>query len=324
MLHKRSLGLLFVDRKKKVIITNPAALGDQFRYILRGLLRESRFLPNEQARKWIPSWILLRYRRIAQDKEINLLKDPSRLRDHLAEARHQLQRLRWANQGEPQALKKVLMMSYGRTGKRQHDLVRNMLERPDPMKDASSNTASQNDWLQRHQGLYPQSVSSQLIALQISQKQHDLPMHYRREMRYIKCDIHGETIWKKPMAECRVRNKKKKYLAETLMGLMPPLPHPEYEELRELVSDRKRCTIPARPVRSSWIPEQHDLVRARSQHQITERFMRRLLAQVWALCPLMRYETEKGMWSVSWENASKPSVRKVTGGSPDFDVGRKI
>ena len=98
---------------------------DEARLVLRSLLRECTYLPDSFARDWTKQYILHRFRKYGfkawQHRDDSNFDE--RLQEKLREARAGLGLLRRANEGERKPLLKVLLMAYGRAGKRRHELM---------------------------------------------------------------------------------------------------------------------------------------------------------------------------------------------------------
>lgn len=314
------LSWLFIKHNPKSSLGDPVAIGQESRHLFRALIRECRFLPDKQARRWMPQWIRFRYRRGVQDGKRERSDRERRIAKQLAEARQNLRRLRWANQGERTALTKVLMMSYGRTGKRKHDLIRALLDAPGPMGDIASDDSKQSMRLVKEQSHFPSPAPSrQFLTLVDNQKATAaLPTFHTRALKNVTLDLEAQTIWKTPLPACRVKNMKAKYRMQVMGAVMPPLPSGEWENLAGLVKGTTACSIPERPLRKDWDPVEEDKFRSWGQHVITQKFMRRILLRIWELCPLMQWEAEEKRWQVTWGKLAKPTIRAAAWQSSDF------
>src|SRR5271163_3977922 len=101
-------------------------------HLLRSLLRECTYLPDPRARSYMHNYVLWSYRTYlpkpaAWRKPIEF-KRQVRL---LHRGRKWLSMLQRANKGYLKPLEKVLMMSYGRTGKRKRELMQKLMA-PEP------------------------------------------------------------------------------------------------------------------------------------------------------------------------------------------------
>lgn len=100
-----------------------------WRSLFRATLRECSYLPDPIARDYMREHVVHRYRR----SRISHRSDPDLARS----ARHGLSVLQRANQGYQRPLEKVLFMSYGRTGKRRHELLAELMKPQVPRDTAA-------------------------------------------------------------------------------------------------------------------------------------------------------------------------------------------
>lgn len=95
------------------IVPNPPM---ETKQLLRHLLRQASVLYDDVARIYITRYIVQRFR-------VNLTADSWRRTKLLKEGRRGLSILIRANAGDPKPLTKIMEMSYGRTGRRKHELL---------------------------------------------------------------------------------------------------------------------------------------------------------------------------------------------------------
>lgn len=95
--------------------------------VCRALLRECTYLPDANARTYMKSYILSRYKKYQDKPGSTNRTQPStscgRLNSAKHDARRALKWLRLANSGAKTQLSKVLSMTYGRSGKRRYELL---------------------------------------------------------------------------------------------------------------------------------------------------------------------------------------------------------
>jgi hypothetical protein len=110
------------------------------RHVLRGILRECTYLPDQHAASWIRQHAISRFRSYESrnkgrfyDEEYKLRLET--LRRKSRQAMYQLQR---ANEGDRKMLLKALSMAYGRIGKRRRELLQPLLPTQEHETDENS------------------------------------------------------------------------------------------------------------------------------------------------------------------------------------------
>lgn len=315
---------------------------EEARWLLRGLLRECTYLPDSFARQWTSNYILQRYRTY-DFKSWEHRDDPTydeRLRKKLRQARAGLGLLRRANEGERKPLLKVLLMAYGRVGRRRRELMLPLmpkagqkdLENMSTAEEEGSDNEIDADWVhpaitatsantlpsakEANRGAwsaYVPAFTPQLYALLKSQLESPPPHLTRPELRRMQPRVPELNSWLRPMPRSRVKNQVKAWYADLLEKVHPPLPMPEWERLRHLANGTlKDDIVPRRKAVGTSGHSALEMVimhgkpnakRAfgnRDAHEITQRFMRRLWAQVFAQCPFVDWDSEKRDWKVTW------------------------
>ena len=285
-------------------------------HIFRALLRQCTYLPDPAARQYLHGHIVSRFRdyhprstlpfRSQRHKSAALVQQ--RLPYLLRTAHRGLVFLRRANDGHMRHLGKILAMTYGRVGKRRHQLLKD-LKIPDvPIDQATIEKLSEPG----NQGVpHP---SERLMALVKSQVRRRLTHFSRTNTPRPKLEIPEKNSWGRPMPIKRVRNFKRRWYAETLDRIMPPLPEAEWDRLRMRASGQSSWEGPV--ARRKWAGGLHEegqthLVGERvkgsskgacsNPHKITSRYMRRLWAKISVQCPLMKPNAAtKSGWEILW------------------------
>ena len=219
----------------------------------------------------------------------------------IAEGRRQLQILKTANSGASAMLAKVLEQTYGRRGKRRHELLRELAP---PVQSPTNNsdlrqlsvaldaefTSSKNETT-NNEGTKGNGTkgaleklplfSDKFVALlksQMQQKQDHFPKALPRSSAP---SIPDKDSWGRMLPVRRIKNLTKEWYANTLDRLMPPLPEAEWTHLGELAAGQAYWAGPPKkrargttsggtepqeyePVGWSW-PET-DVQRARIEH----------------------------------------------------------
>ncbi|KAF2161067.1 hypothetical protein M409DRAFT_28397 [Zasmidium cellare ATCC 36951] len=303
------------------------------RHWLRAILRECTYLPDPKARQFVSQYVLSRFRtyqfktwKSRNMKNIHGLE--GRLKDKQKELRLFHRLLNRANEGETKPLLKVLFMTYGRTGKRRHDLMIPLLAKPAQEDSDLTAMYNQDGELVWNEGATGQSAKSDavedkyrlspaLYALALSQQKIDPPDRTRPNPRKLRPDIPELNSKMRPMPASRVNNLTKKWYAELLDRVLPPLPADEWYKLQDLANGRGISTKPQKrkaPADAVSIATrkgtaldmvvQGDFDKREfgnpEAHTITARYMQRLYALVFKQCPMMDYDSERGKWSVTW------------------------
>ncbi|KAG7006602.1 hypothetical protein G7Y79_00014g037770 [Physcia stellaris] len=224
-------------------------------HLFRSLLREASYLPDPASRKFFQAHYRSRFRdycprkpepgsvfrgndsHSAKDVE-SLKKSYKRNVQMLAEARQELRFLQKANAGMDNALTKVLDLTYGRRGRRKHDLLKALMPpNRNPINDQELRTLSEAlDSPSKEQASKPNMplFSDKFVALIKSQMRQKQGAYKKPLPKSSAPKIPETNTWGRPMPVVRIKNLTKKWYAETLDRLMPPLPEAEWIRLGEL------------------------------------------------------------------------------------------
>lgn len=285
-------------------------------HVFRALLRQCTYLPDPAARQHLHQHVVSRFRDYhprstlpfssRRHKSAALVQQ--RLPSLLRTARKGLVFLCRANDGHMRHLGKILEMTYGRVGRRRHQLLAE-LKIPDiPVDQAAVEKLSEpgNQAVPR--------PSQRLMALVTSQARRRLTHFSRPNTPRLEPEIPEKNSWGRPMPIKRVRNFKRRWYAETLDRIMPPLPEAEWDKLRLQASGQLPWKGPV--ARRKWAgdpvddwprrlvgerPKYYSNGRFSNPHKITSRYMRRLWEKISAQCPLMKRNTARmSGWDVLW------------------------
>ena len=297
-------------------------------HIFRALLRQCTYLPDPAARQYMHGHIVSRFRHyhprstfpVINSRHKSSIAVQQRLPDLLRAARRELIFLRRANDGHIRHLGKVLAMTYGRIGKRRHQLLHEL-----KIPDVPVDQAAVQKLLEPGNQAVPHP-SKQLMALVKSQAIRKLGPFSRSNIPRVQPGIPEQNSWGRPMPIKRVRNYKRRWYAEILDRIMPPLPKAEWENLRMRGSGQLPWDGPI--ARRKWVGGPDDegqthLVGEKvkgtrrgtcsNPHKITHSYMRRLWAKISAQCPLMqRNAATKSGWEVLWGDAYKLNKTQFT------------
>lgn len=250
----------------------PATDGSGARHLLRALLRECTYLPDPAARSYTHHHVLNRFRDYhpRQEKDQKDAKpstspafSPPRLRGALKNAQKSLNFLRRANEGEKGPLQQLLLLVYGRSGRRRHELMDTLLM-PDPISereavelsqaavDAALNPYDSISGIPRAVVEAPRKEGkphvyeisprySKLRALLESQKNAAHPVESSRaKLRSTRLEVPMTNVWMRPFPRRRERNMVVEWYALLLDKLFPPLPEDEWERLKGLVTGTRK------------------------------------------------------------------------------------
>lgn len=307
-------------------------------HLLRALLRQCTYLPDPAARKYIHYHIVSKFRNYsprrrsgaqhkAQKENTAALK---RIPTLLSEGIKNLRLLIRANEGHPNDLYKVLATTYGRRGKRKHELQQALKSNnsiPDPRAVARLSSSADDKTKVPFLG-------ETMRAVVQSQKAQKALGFDKAPIKDLKPVIDKENAWGRPMPLNRVSNLQKKWYAKTLDALLPPLPEHEWNSLGGLATGRTpwEGPVPRRsqammrdsdgvtgqnkagvgdvlgafksPEYSDWYKKRHPNIKT-NPHALTPRYMRGLWARVFAQCPVMKWDVNTKKWDVLWGDVQK-------------------
>lgn len=292
-------------------------------HLFRALLRAATYLPDAAARTYFHNHIVKRFRETSTTTSNRLHK-----------GRQSLSILERASHGELDPLRKVLFMTYGRAGKRRRELITELLKADEDELPADSDAVKTIIEKAQHGEAGSHSKNHKLMALVISMNRNHSEENPRAALRHITPKIPEESMWGKPLALKRQKSLQKKWWADTLDKIMPPLPAHEWNRLRDLATGNKLYEGPP-PRRSGFIRQEplqddynyftrpitkaheYDSVRQSrtpKRHNITTSYMRRLWSVVWKISPMM--SKDDGKWTVVWGNSmSKIDNGKISAAS---------
>ncbi|KAF3766703.1 hypothetical protein M406DRAFT_53276 [Cryphonectria parasitica EP155] len=249
--------------------------------LFRSLLREASYLP-PVCRPFVADQIRTRFRAHMHDKSSH--KSALTL-SRISRARHNLRLLHAANMGHMETMRRVLMLSFGRIGKRRRVLMSRFLAKPPP---ADSDELARQI---REEAEGPQGPGREAPAGGPKQGRQlkrdwldnwDLPKLHalaasqaKRSFWSPKPSIKGNklnpqeaipelNIWGRPLAARLRRSKMRKWYKAQVNRLMPPVGRGEWEMLRHLAAgtaDRNLWEMPTRrpqglPVYQGGRPEE--------------------------------------------------------------------
>lgn len=267
-------------------------------HLYRALLRQCTYLPDPAARSYMQRHVKARYREtlgvpFGSQRDIALQK----------KARQALSLLLRANAGHLKPLERILLLTYGRIGKRRHEFMRFLREPDVPMDNKALEELSLKE-LEKKPGL-----TEKMRVLLKSQKalrnalRGDLPKQKNPQPT-----IPELNSWGRPMPQARIRNLEREWFAGVLASLIPPLPEPEWDRLRDLAVGQRKWEglLPRRTIATGlsgdatlqYVQCKHE--NSKDTHNLTARLMRRLWGRMFQKCPVMRWNQESMQWQVQW------------------------
>ena len=290
-------------------------------HLFRTLLRECTYLPDPRARTYMHDYVLWSYRTYLPKRMPRTPISFKRQVKLLHRGRKWLSMLHRANEGYLKPLEKVLMITYGRSGKRRRELMQKLMA-PEPLMTTEEIAKSTAPELYVKAWTPPAKVD----ALLRSQSQHRTWLDRQSGKMQIKSNVPEENSWGKPMHPSRRKNLTRRWYVKQLDYLYPPLPYFEHKELQARVNGQREWDGPiprrTRPRGDSDLkittPSEKTLLEGPEKghtfskyvngrpHQLTLRLMRSLWAVVFKHVPLLGWNLEKKRWTVTWGDPVKP------------------
>ena len=295
-----------------------------FTCILRAILRRARCLPDPASRVYIKQLALARYRRY-HGEDHGEDHTSQRSSQMLHRAKRQLNVLRRANEGYLAPNLKVLMLTYGRSGRRKRELLDFEGETEQQLPHRGINFLKALHHLHpSNEHMIPVATAKHHTLLNSQMHNVNRVVKVSKVLRRLIPDVPELNNWKRPMPQKRLVNFARAHWKMLMDKTLPPLPHAEWERLKRLSigeetpqhlhsspaprDSRRNSRIDLHVILSS----QDDYSRAMHQakventggrskpHVLNARFMRRLWAQVFAICPKMDWDAQRKVWRVEW------------------------
>jgi hypothetical protein len=234
--------------------------------LYRHLLREASYLP-PIARPYVDSQIKRRF------QEHRRSNDDEFTKRRVRQAHRDLRYLRAANAGDAVRMRRLMLMAFGRLGRRRRELVAELVHRELPANteeleryaDETSAIASAHrelDWLDRWD-------LDKLCTFARSQVQASLNNPPRSHITYSQTVperiIPAENSWGRPLTPKLARTKLKKMWKQVAEKCLPPLPKEEWERLGRIANGEEPGSgwlpPPRRPVAHSADGSTEEVVR---------------------------------------------------------------
>ncbi|OJJ80757.1 uncharacterized protein ASPGLDRAFT_134193 [Aspergillus glaucus CBS 516.65] len=292
---------------------NTTIPSEEWRNLLRPLLRECSYLPDPIAKGHMRDHVMQRFRRYYFNTQIQ--QEAEHQRKLRKTALQQLSLLRRANEGYTKALEHVLRLSYGRTGKRRNELLCKLVA-PETPVDSQEVAELINKPFAYYDGWEPPSVVRALLK---AQHAHGIihELRVRPQIKSIEPRIPEGNSWGRPIVAVRRRNIRKNWYTAALKSLLPPIPGEELDILEGLISGKQHWEPPKRRKVIESPKEEEDsylrfLVDGPQKghtfreyvdgrpHNITRRFMRRLWRRIDCLVPRMLWNDVSQKYDFTW------------------------
>ncbi|KAL4784051.1 hypothetical protein BJX76DRAFT_357385 [Aspergillus varians] len=303
---------------------------EEWRSLLRSLLRECSYLPDPIARSTCHDQVLRRFRRYRDEPRDHILNNTERLVKLRKEARWSLSVLQRANEGYSRPLEKVLKLAYGRTGRRRVEMLNRLflLETPTNAEAVAVLVAAPTQFTE---GWSPPKVIVDLLS---SQKQNPFIAQISDRPSSPKArepPVSVKNAWGRKMPLCRRNNIRRRWYNSVLEALLPPLPDSELKVLNGLISGDIPWNPPRRRSKGlttssadvSSVDTRGGMIRKLltdgpqkegtfapykngRPHKITRRFMSRLWQRISCIIPRHRWNAETGKHVFEWDTATLP------------------
>lgn len=298
----------------------PAEALHILRSSLRALLRECTYLPDPAARTYWHTRIINRYREFFPRKtRVPWWERPAdfkiKSKRNLArnigisalqkQGRSVLSVLARANAGHAGALEKVLAHTYGRTGKRRHELIAAISNQDVPADHDSVKTLAAA-LAERGVRQKATHLPATLRAIMKAQRMQIEAKLSRTPLKLLEPDIPVENAWGRPMPLNRLHNLENKWRARALNSILPPLPQSEWERLRDLASGKMEWSGP--PPRRGEFLRAPERLNGSNPHRLTPRHMRRMWGKIFVQCPVMHWDPKFRRWAVQWGNVRQNTI----------------
>ena len=239
-------------------------------HLYRALLRAATYLPDSFARAYMHDYLVYRFRSTCGKAKGTIYRsiipggksDKDITCQQIDKARQSLRSLQRAGNGNLDDLRKVLLLSYGRKGRRKRSLIGDLL-RPDesnlPKDDLALedliNAPTRKPSLRFDPG-------SKFSAFLRSQAANHPIQSDTSKIRHVLPNIPKENIWLRPVPVKLRASKEKKWWATVLDKLLPPIPQDEWNRLRDLAMaqvplEKSPPRRSAKSFRLSW--KEHDM-----------------------------------------------------------------
>ncbi len=190
-----------------------------------------------------------------------------RAQQALKKARTVTRMLEKANNGDLEAFSKILMYVHGRQGARKRLLLKELLQKEE--SSIPKDDAALRDLIAHPRG--PEALEYQaggkFFEFIKSQQANQLAVKHKGVIRRVRPWIPSSNIWMRPMPLKRQAGLRRRWLAETLEKILPPIPHQEWHRLADLAigvlpldDPPPRRAAPVRDFHEQWSSDPKDVL----------------------------------------------------------------
>jgi len=195
----------------------------------RHLLREASYLP-PLARAPIDEQIKRRFRRCRHNEPPKSLED-------LGQARHDLRMLRAANAGDMTRMQRVMLIAFGRVGRRRRELSARLVHRTSPATDSAEKSPAaaelhKEDWLDDWDIPRLRAFSRSQVMAGLSNTPRPTLSSYQTVETSV---IPAQNSWGRPLPDRLHRKKRRNMWKSVADKCMPPLPEEEWGKIKAIV-----------------------------------------------------------------------------------------
>ncbi|EEP81389.1 predicted protein [Uncinocarpus reesii 1704] len=302
----------------------PAVLSTRstpWRHLYRSLVRECTYLPDPVAMDYMRDYVRSSFRENISEARIRGITQIKEFHLH-RRGRKLLSLLHRANEGYLKALEKVLLLAYGRIGKRRYFLMRPLLPPQTVIQTFDDN------W-------QPPSALMTLLKSQSNQRTvTELGM--RPVIKSFEPPIPKENIWGRPIPYKRRVNIRRRWYRLLIDSCLPILPGQDWGVLHDLATGKGPWTLPKRrktlavsQPTTFLTPEflvhgpakgpTFEMYSRGRPHNITRRLMEKLWRKVCALTPTMVWDEPRDRWAIQWGMIDAP--RRISAHKLDREKG---
>lgn len=288
-----------------------------WRSLYRALIRECSYLPDPVANKQMHGYVQLSFRAYAStsaQKSLSL----QRMKSLRRRANKFLSLFKRANEGYVKSLERVLLLSYGRVGRRKHLLLEPLLRLENHGVETKRFTA---DW-------EPPGALMELAKSQEAQPAiFELGIQPHNTRLKLRLYIPATNVWGRPTPIRRQVNMRRAWYTELVNGVLPPLPDEDWNILQKLALGKLSWSPPKRrksPQLEYQEPDRRGLDAAflaygprkgftyatsykrDRPHQMKLRLMRHIWQRLTIITPRMVWDTKRSTWKFDWGLAQPP------------------
>lgn len=357
-------------------LSPPSPSGLKSLHLLRALLREASYLPDANARTYFRRYIVNRFRAyqpqdnaspslhaqavekyrhgFGRRRHQSIIDERTRLMQR--KARKGLNYLRLATSGDFRCLLKILYFTYGRIGTRKYVLLERLLQPDDPTSLQEPSPLQKLYYSNErclsffdapvkkkntHWAIHISNRYSKLSAALNSQYQNGVALGRELKRNHFLTPINN--IWERPMPIKRARGNVRRWYAETMTRLLPPLPADEFDDIQQMAKGTKRPILPKRrsPALDLHLAEEpseadrfgklvHDALALEKPAKVDQRvaghtpnlrLMKRLYIALLTVCSKLEWNDDFKKWNAVWGSRLLDLNAQLNAGAADLFAG---